>query len=102
MTIFATTGAEPCLDEIEVFAGDANVALAGNGTVATASASLTFSATETVTYECTLDSGGWTSCTSPRALSGLTDGSHTFQVRGTDAVAFVLCSLTGKTRLRGL
>ncbi|NOS68490.1 MAG: DUF1553 domain-containing protein [Verrucomicrobia bacterium] len=36
-TILATTGAEPCLDELEVWAGERNVALATNGTQATAS-----------------------------------------------------------------
>ena len=39
-TILATTGGEPCLDELEVWAGDRNVALATHGTRATASGSL--------------------------------------------------------------
>jgi mono/diheme cytochrome c family protein len=39
-TILATTGGEPCLDELEVWAGDRNVALAAHGTRATASGSL--------------------------------------------------------------
>jgi hypothetical protein len=39
-TIFATTGAEPCLDELEVWAGDRNVALATNGALVTASGTL--------------------------------------------------------------
>jgi len=40
-TISAATGAEPCIDELEVWSGDHNVALATNGTKATASGSLT-------------------------------------------------------------
>lgn len=32
----------------------------------------------------------------------LNDPQHGNQVRGSDAVAFVLCSLPGKTKLRGL
>lgn len=39
-TIAAATGAEPCLDELEVWAGDRNVALASLGTKATASGTL--------------------------------------------------------------
>ncbi len=39
-TILATTGGEPCLDELEAWSGDRNVALASTGTKATASGSL--------------------------------------------------------------
>jgi hypothetical protein len=39
-TVLATTGAEPCLDELEVWAGDRNVALAANGAKASASGTL--------------------------------------------------------------
>ena len=39
-TILATTGGEPCIDELEVWSGDHNVALASLGTKATASGSL--------------------------------------------------------------
>ena len=39
-TILASNGGEPCLDELEVWSGDRNVALATNGTKATASGTL--------------------------------------------------------------
>ena len=47
----------------------------------------TFTATETpATFECNLDGGGWSSCVTPFTVSpALADGSHTFEVRATDA-----------------
>jgi hypothetical protein len=48
--------------------------------------SFSFSADETATYECRLDGGAWSSCTSPQPYSDLLDGTHTFEVRATDGV----------------
>jgi hypothetical protein len=39
-SILATSSAEPCIDELEIFAGEHNVALAANGAKATASGTL--------------------------------------------------------------
>ena len=48
--------------------------------------SFTFSCSEVgCTFECRLDGGGWSSCTSPANYTGLGEGSHTFEVRATDA-----------------
>ncbi len=55
------------------------------GTVAGADATFTFSANESgSTFECQLDSGGFSPCTSPRVLNSLGEGAHTFAVRATD------------------
>ena len=55
----------------------------------TDAATFEFSSDELVgtTFECRLDSsdpGDWAPCTSPRQLTGLGEGSHTFEVRATD------------------
>jgi hypothetical protein len=50
----------------------------------TSSASFSFSAGETVTFQCTLDGAAPASCTSPQTYSSLADGSHTFHLSATD------------------
>ncbi|HET6505248.1 MAG TPA: OmpA family protein [Baekduia sp.] len=39
---------------------------------------------EAARYECRLDDGTWTTCSSPATFESLADGEHTFRVRGVD------------------
>ena len=56
-----------------------------NSTTST-SASFAFTSTETgSSFTCKLDAGAYASCSSPKAYSALSIGSHTFSVRATDA-----------------
>ena len=65
---------------------DTSISAGPSGTVSSATASLSFSSTESgSTFECRLDAGSWGACSSPKAYSSLADGSHTFEVRATDA-----------------
>ena len=57
-----------------------------NPTTSTAPSFSFTDSTSGVTYQCKLDSGAYSSCTSPNAYSGLADGSHTFSVEATNSV----------------
>src|SRR5215213_3470168 len=56
------------------------------GTITVAEATFEFSSEEGATFECRLDGAAYSACTSPKSYTALTDGSHTFQVKATDAV----------------
>jgi hypothetical protein len=66
-------------------APDTEVTDGPTGRTKSKSASLAFTSSETgSTFECKLDAGPFEVCTSPKAYSGLTKGSHTFVVRAKD------------------
>ena len=72
--------------QLDRTAPDTMIDLGPSGTITTGSASVAFSATEAgSTFECKLDAGAWSGCTSPAAYSGLSDGAHSVSVRARDA-----------------
>jgi hypothetical protein len=67
---------------------ETTITSAPSGLTASTDAAFTFTADEAgSTFECSLDGGGFSSCTSPASFSGLGDGAHTFDVRATDAAS---------------
>ncbi len=65
-------------------APDTTITSGPSGTVASASATFTFSSTiGGSTFACSLDGAAFAPCTSPATYSGLTDGAHTFAVAAT-------------------
>ena len=72
---------------VDTTAPDTTLAGTGpSGTVASGSASFEFSSEAGATFECKLDTGNWTACSSPKTYSALSDGSHTFSVRAKDGL----------------
>jgi hypothetical protein len=66
-----------------------NTTITSNPPALTTSTSAAFNFTSTEpgsSFECQLDGGGYSACTSPQSYTGLADGSHTFSVRATDPV----------------
>jgi len=83
---------------VDTTAPETTIVTGPSGTTSTSTAAFTFSSSETgSTFECRLDNGAWASCTSPASYAGLTDGSHTFDVRATDAIGNVDASPASRT-----
>ncbi len=74
---------------VDTVAPDTSILSHPSDPAASTSAAFTFSGTDTggsgvAGFECDLDAGGFSACTSPQNYSSLADGSHTFQVRAID------------------
>ena len=78
--------------ETEIASGPAN-----GSVLRSAAAEFAFSNAAMTDLECSLDGAPFAACTSPRALTGLADGSHTFAVRGKDSLGSVDLSPATRT-----
>lgn len=77
-------------DIADTTAPDTTIDAGPQGTVASTTASFSFSASESgAVFECRLDASAWSACSSPHTSNGLAAGSHTFAVRATDAAGNV-------------
>jgi hypothetical protein len=68
-----------------------------NGSTTGPTVAFTFTSEPGTTFQCRVDSGSFSGCTSPFTATGLTDGSHTFHVRALDAAGNVDASPATRT-----
>ena len=72
--------------DVDTVAPETTIDTAPATPISDADADFDFSADQPgSTFECRLDGGAWVACTSPRSYTSLAEGSHTFDVRATDA-----------------
>jgi hypothetical protein len=69
-----------------------------SGATTSTSGTLTFTASEAgSSFQCRLDGGEWSQCSSPKVYADLSLGAHTFEVRAIDAAANVDASPARRT-----
>ena len=75
---------------VDKTAPDTTIMIAPTDPTNSSSASFSFTGSDlSDTFECQLDGGGFSACTSPKTYSGFSDGSYTFEVRAIDTVGNV-------------
>jgi large repetitive protein len=75
---------------VDATAPQTNIASGPSGFTRSKTASFAFSSDEAnATFECSLDGASFAPCSSPESYSNLSDGSHAFRVKATDAAGNV-------------
>jgi len=81
------SGSGPCHGAPDHTPPQTTITSGPTGTTSATSATFSFSSSESGSaFACRLDGGPWAGCTSPSTRSGLATGTHSFEVRATDAV----------------
>jgi large repetitive protein len=71
---------------LDLFPPETTIDNGPSGTTTSTTETITFSSDDAAaTFQCSLDNAAYVTCTSPRNLSGITAGPHTFRVRAIDA-----------------
>ncbi len=93
-----TVEAEAPPPPADTTAPDTTIVGGTSGTTTNNSASFQFSASESgSTFQCKLDAGSWSGCSSPKSYSSLAVGSHTFSVIATDGAGNTDASAATRT-----
>ena len=82
---------------VDKIAPETSLTAGPSAPVASTSASFEFTSNEPGTFTCSLDSGAYAACGSPKNYSSLAQGQHTFHVRATDAAGNVDASPVVRT-----
>jgi hypothetical protein len=81
-------GIDTCFSTADTTPPDTTITSGPTNPTSSTSASFAFTSSESgSTFECRIDAGSWSTCTSPKSYSSLSTGSHTFDVRATDAAS---------------
>ena len=65
---------------------------APSGYVSSKSGTVEWTGTSGATYQCSVDGGAWTTCTSPLSRTGLSEGAHSVAVRVIDSLGMTIQS----------
>jgi len=85
-TLSACGGSGGDDDPVDTTPPDTTISSSPDNPTNMVDAEFAFTATESgASFECSLDSGAFVDCTSPKTYTGLSEDTHTFRVRATDS-----------------